>query len=64
MIIMDAPTSSVYPSSISCVAAWDYPQTAYAFLMYRRNKMIKRSRRNGLSAIKEFTELGSALRSR
>jgi transcription-repair coupling factor (superfamily II helicase) len=37
-------------------------RTAYAFLMYRRNKMIKEVAEKRLSAIKEFTELGSGFK--
>ncbi len=34
-------------------------RSAYAFLMYRRDKMIKEQAEKRLSAIREFTELGS-----
>ena len=34
-------------------------RTAYAFLMYRRDKMLKEIAEKRLSAIREFTELGS-----
>jgi len=34
-------------------------RTAYAFLMYRRNKMVKEVAEKRLHAIREFTELGS-----
>ncbi|MCD8337069.1 MAG: transcription-repair coupling factor [Lachnospiraceae bacterium] len=37
-------------------------RTAYAFLMYRRNKMLKEVAEKRLSAIREFTELGSGFR--
>ena len=37
-------------------------RTAYAFLMYRRDKMLKEVAEKRLSAIKEFTELGSGIR--
>lgn len=37
-------------------------RTAYAFLMYRRNKMLKEVAEKRLSAIREFTELGSGIR--
>ena len=37
-------------------------RTAYAFLMYRRNKMLKEVAEKRLRAIKEFTELGSGIR--
>ena len=37
-------------------------RTAYAFLMYRRNKMLKEIAEKRLHAIKEFTELGSGFK--
>lgn len=37
-------------------------RTAYAFLMYRRNKMLKEIAEKRLSAIREFTELGSGFK--
>ncbi|MCD7832405.1 MAG: transcription-repair coupling factor [Lachnospiraceae bacterium] len=37
-------------------------RTSYAFLMYRRNKMLKEVAEKRLSAIREFTELGSGFR--
>ena len=37
-------------------------RTAYAFLMYRRNKMLKEVAEKRLHAIKEFTELGSGFK--
>lgn len=37
-------------------------RTAYAFLMYRRDKMLKEVAEKRLSAIKEFTELGSGFK--
>jgi transcription-repair coupling factor (superfamily II helicase) len=37
-------------------------RTSYAFLMYRRNKMLKEVAEKRLSAIKEFTELGSGFK--
>lgn len=37
-------------------------RTAYAFLMYRRNKLLKEVAEKRLSAIKEFTELGSGFK--
>ena len=37
-------------------------RTAYAFLMYRRNKMLRETAEKRLSAIREFTELGSGIR--
>ncbi len=37
-------------------------RTAYAFLMYRQNKMLKEVAEKRLSAIKEFTELGSGFK--
>ena len=37
-------------------------RTAYAFLMYRRNKMLKEIAEKRLSAIKEFTDLGSGFK--
>lgn len=37
-------------------------RTAYAFLMYRRNKMLKEVAEKRLAAIREFTELGSGIR--
>ncbi|MCD7818418.1 MAG: transcription-repair coupling factor, partial [Lachnospiraceae bacterium] len=37
-------------------------RTAYAFLMYRRNKMLREVAEKRLSAIREFTELGSGFR--
>lgn len=37
-------------------------RTAYAFLMYRRNKMLREVAEKRLSAIREFTELGSGIR--
>lgn len=37
-------------------------RTAYAFLMYRRNKMLKEVAEKRLAAIKEYTELGSGFR--
>ena len=38
-------------------------RTAYAFLMYRRDKMLKEIAEKRLAAIKEYTELEVALRS-
>lgn len=37
-------------------------RTAYAFLMYRRNKMLREIAEKRLSAIREFTELGSGFK--
>lgn len=37
-------------------------RTAYAFLMYRRDKMLKEVAEKRLHAIKEFTELGSGFK--
>ncbi len=37
-------------------------RTAYAFLLYRRNKMLREVAEKRLSAIREFTELGSGIR--
>ncbi len=37
-------------------------RTAYAFLMYRRDKMLKEIAEKRLAAIKEFTELGSGFK--
>jgi len=37
-------------------------RTAYAFLMYRRNKMLKEVAEKRLQAIREFTELGSGFK--
>lgn len=37
-------------------------RTAYAFLMYRRNKMLKEVAEKRLSAIREFSELGSGFK--
>ena len=37
-------------------------RTAYAFLMYRRNKMLREVAEKRLAAIREFTELGSGIR--
>ncbi|MCD7982001.1 MAG: transcription-repair coupling factor [Clostridiales bacterium] len=37
-------------------------RTAYAFLMYRRDKILREEAEKRLSAIREFTELGSGIR--
>ena len=37
-------------------------RTAYAFLMYKRDKMLKEIAQKRLAAIKEFTELGSGIK--
>ncbi|MCR4891754.1 MAG: transcription-repair coupling factor [Lachnospiraceae bacterium] len=37
-------------------------RTAYAFLMYQRDKLLKETAEKRLSAIREFTELGSGFR--
>ena len=37
-------------------------RTAYAFLMYKRDKMLKEIAEKRLAAIKEFTELGSGFK--
>ncbi len=37
-------------------------RTAYAFLMYRRDKLLKEEAEKRLKAIREFTELGSGIR--
>ncbi|NLG05519.1 MAG: transcription-repair coupling factor [Clostridia bacterium] len=37
-------------------------RTAYAFLMYRRNKMLKEVAEKRLQAIREFTDLGSGFK--
>ena len=37
-------------------------RTAYAFLMYKRNKLLKEVAEKRLSAIREFTELGSGFK--
>lgn len=37
-------------------------RTAYAFLMYKRDKMLKEAAEKRLQAIKEFTELGSGFK--
>ncbi len=36
---------------------------AYAFLMYQRNKLLREEAEKRLAAIREFTDLGSDLRS-
>lgn len=54
---------------------WGFPQlyqlrgrvgrsnrTAYAFLMYKRDKVLKEVAEKRLQAIKEFTELGSGFK--
>ncbi len=37
-------------------------RTAYAFLMYQRNKLLKEEAEKRLSAIREFTDLGSGMK--
>ena len=37
-------------------------RTSFAFLMYRRNKMLRETAEKRLAAIREFTELGSGFR--
>ena len=37
-------------------------RTAYAFLMYKRDKMLKEVAEKRLAAIKEFTDLGSGFK--
>ena len=37
-------------------------RTAYAFLMYRRNKMLRETAEKRLQAIRDFTELGSGFK--
>ncbi len=37
-------------------------RTAYAFLMYRRNKLLQETAEKRLAAIREFTELGSGVK--
>ncbi|MCM1157368.1 MAG: transcription-repair coupling factor [Bacteroidales bacterium] len=37
-------------------------RTAYAFLMYKRNKMLKETAEKRLKAIREFTDLGSGFK--
>ncbi len=37
-------------------------RTAYAFLMYRRNKMLKRWLKKRLAAIREYSDLGSGFK--
>ena len=37
-------------------------RNAYAFLMYRRNKLLKEEAEKRLAAIREFTELGSGIK--
>ncbi len=37
-------------------------RTAYAFLMYKRNKLLKEEAEKRLAAIREFTELGSGIK--
>lgn len=37
-------------------------RTAYAFLLYKRDKLLKEVAEKRLAAIKEFTELGSGFR--
>ena len=37
-------------------------RTAYAFLMYKKDQMLKETAEKRLSAIREFTELGSGIR--
>ncbi len=37
-------------------------QTAYAFLMYKRDKLLKETATKRLQAIREFTELGSGIK--
>ena len=37
-------------------------RTAYAFLMYRRNKLLKEEAEKRLAAIREFTEFGSGIK--
>ncbi len=50
-------------SCISSEAVWVVPiEHAYAFLMYKRDKMLKEVAEKRLSAIKEFTDLGSGFK--
>ncbi len=37
-------------------------RTAYAFLMYKRDKLLKEEAEKRLQAIREFTELGSGIK--
>ena len=37
-------------------------RTSYAFLMYRRDKMLREEAEKRLQAIREFTELGSGIK--
>ena len=39
-----------------------YKRQAYAFLMYKRDKMLKEIAEKRLSAIREFTDLGSGFK--
>lgn len=65
---MPTPSSSMTlrtldcPSSISFGAGGPLQLTAYAFLMYRRNSILKEEAEKRLKAIREFTDLGSGFK--
>ena len=63
MIIHDADNLGHFPSCISCADESDVPTgRRMHFLMYRRNKMLKEVAEKRLSAIREFSDLGSGFK--
>ena len=62
-IIHDADNAGTVTKSISFMDAWDLSnRLTYAFLMYKRDKMLKEVAEKRLAAIKEYTELGSGFK--
>ena len=54
------PTDTDFPSFISFAEEVGRSnRTAYAFLMYRQNVMLKETAEKRLAAIREYTDLGS-----
>ena len=62
MIIHDADTMGLSQLISSGGRVGRSNRTAYAFLSYRRNKMLREVAEKRLSAIREFTELGSGFK--
>ena len=63
MIIQDADNMGLFPGCIASAGVWGRSnRTAYAFLMYKRDKMLKEVAEKRLAAIKEYTELGSGFK--
>ena len=56
-------TDAAFPSFISCADVWGRSnRTAHAFLMYTKNKMLQETAEKRLSAMREYSDLGSGFK--